>query len=92
MSAESERPYVDALTMSDREAHVYEAIAAMEYSGRGRLASRAEIKGAAGLEDAELDEALRGLTERQAVICHGSGDDAEYTPASHAWSAAPPGE
>lgn len=48
MSSESERPYVDAMSMSDREAHVYEAIAAMEYSARGRPASRSEIKAAGG--------------------------------------------
>jgi hypothetical protein len=87
---ESERPYVDAMSMTDREAHVYEAIAAMEYSARGRPASLAEIKRAAGLEDRELDEALRGLTERKAIIRRGCGGDAEYTPASHDWSVAPP--
>ncbi|HEX4063630.1 MAG TPA: hypothetical protein VHY58_21655 [Streptosporangiaceae bacterium] len=87
---EAERPYVDALSMSDREAHVYEAIAAMEYSARGRPASRAEIKTAAGLDDDALDETLRELTERRALVRTGSGEDAEYTPASHDWSVAPP--
>jgi len=90
MSPESDRPYVDALSMSDQEAHVYEAIAAMEYSGRGRPPSRAEIKAAAGLGDDALDQVLNQLTERKAVVRHGSGDDAGYTPASHDWSVAPP--
>jgi hypothetical protein len=78
--------------MNDREPHVYEEIATVEYSVRGRPVSRAEIKTAAALDGDELDEALRGLIERQAVVCRGSGEDAEYTPAGHDWSVAPPDE
>ena len=69
--------------------HVYEAIAAMEHSIRGRPVSRAEIKAAGRLDGDELDEALRGLIERQAVVCRGFGEDAEHTPAGHDWSVAP---
>jgi hypothetical protein len=90
MSSDEQRPYVDALSMSDEEAQVYEAIAALEYSGRP--ASRSEITHAAGLDGSAVDDALHALTERQAVIRRGSGDQAEYEPASRAWTVLPPGE
>ena len=90
MSSDPQRPYVDALSMSDEEAHVYEAIAALEYSGRP--ASRWEIAYAADLDGTTVDEALHALTERRAVIRHGSGDHAEYEPASREWTVMPPGE
>jgi DNA-binding IclR family transcriptional regulator len=90
MSSGSERPYVDALSMTDREAHVYETIAVLEYGGRPTTAAR--IAEAAGLDGATVSEALRGLTERRAIVRRGRGEDAEYAPASHDWSAAPPDE
>jgi hypothetical protein len=90
MSSDRGRPYVDALSMSAEEAQVYEAIAALEYSGRP--ASRWEIASAAALDGVTVDDALHALTERQAVIRRGSGDHAEYEPASRAWTVMPPGE
>ena len=90
MSSDEQRRYVDALSMSAEEAQVYEAIAALEYSGRP--ASRWEIAHAADLDGSTVDEALRALTEREAVIRRGSGDQAEYEPASRAWTVMPPGE
>ena len=88
MPADPHRPYVDALEMSAEETHVYEAIAALEY--QGRPVRRSEIAATAYLSEPELDEALDRLTGRGALVRHGSGDDAEYEPASRDWSAVPP--
>lgn len=90
MSSDAQRPYVDALSMNDEEAQVYEAIAALEYSGRP--VSRWEIVHAAGLDEPRVDDALRALTEREAVIRRGSGEQAEYEPANREWMVTPPGE
>lgn len=90
MSSDAQRRYVDAVSMSDEQAHVYEAIAALEYSGRP--ASRREIVHAAGLDESTVDDALHALTEREAVLRRGSGEDAEYEPANREWMVTPPGE
>jgi DNA-binding IclR family transcriptional regulator len=90
MSSDEQRRYVDALSMSAAEAQVYEAIAALEYSGRP--ASGAEIAHAVDLDQSTVTEALHTLTEREAVIRRGTGDEAEYEPASRAWTVMPPGE
>jgi hypothetical protein len=76
------RPYVDALDLSAEETRVYEAIAALEY--RGLPVRRPEIAATAGLSEPDLDEALARLTERGALLRDGSGDDAEYEPATQA--------
>lgn len=90
MPSDEQRRYVDALSMSAEEAQVYEAIAALEYSGRPT--SRWEIASAADLDGSTVDDALHALTEREAVIRRGSGDQAEYEPASREWTVMPPGE
>ncbi|HLX51381.1 MAG TPA: hypothetical protein VKS82_23900 [Streptosporangiaceae bacterium] len=90
MSSDAQRRYVDAVSMSDEQAQVYEAIAALEYSGRP--ASRREIVHAAGLDGAAVDDALHALTECAAVIRRGSGEDAEYEPANREWMVMPPGQ
>jgi hypothetical protein len=90
MSSDARHPYVEPLSLSEQEAQVYEAIAALEYSGRP--ASRWEIACASDLDGTTVDTALHALTERRAVIRRGCGDQAEYEPASRAWTVMPPGE
>ena len=87
MASDPHRPYVDAQSMTDDEAHLYEAVAALEYLGRPAI--RTEIAAAAGLDDAALETALRTLTTRRALIRTGTGKDAVYEPAAREWSVVP---
>jgi len=82
--SEQQRPYVDAVSMSDAEAHVYEAIAVVETTKEP--VTRARIVTVAMLDEADVDEALTGLTGREAVSRDGDGEDATYALVQHGWT------
>lgn len=79
-----QQPYVDAVSMSDAEAHVYEAIAVVETTGEP--VTRARIHTAAMLDEPAVDEALAALADRGAIARDGDGEDATYALAEHGWA------
>ncbi len=87
MTAESDGPYVDSLSLTDVDTDVYEAIATLEFTGRA--ATCREIAAAADLDEATVDATLRELTRRGMLI--GSEHDGEpvFEPRHRGWSTAP---
>lgn len=87
MTADSDRPFVDAQTLSDTEAHVYEAVATLENAGRP--VTGPEISASAGLDEREVDEILQEFTEVGLVRRSGAPGEARFELARRDWSAAP---
>lgn len=84
----TEQPYVDPQSLADRDMHLYEGIATLEWLGRP--VTRAEIQSALSVPDDELDEMLRALTERRLLVQEeGDGGEAAFIPARRDWSAVP---
>ena len=83
----SHRPYVDALSLNGVDEQVYEAIVTLENTGQPT--SQAAIAAATGLDDATLDQTLRGLAERTVIVASHAGGEPAYAPARRDWSAAP---
>ena len=87
MASDSGRPFVDAQTLSDLDAYVYEAVATLEYSG-GPVTC-AEIAAAADLDDKTASDVLDELAEHGVLIRTPSGSGDSYELARRDWSAAP---
>lgn len=87
MTGHADRPYVGALSLTDADAQVYEAIATLEYTGHP--VTRAAIVAAAQLDDASVDDALEQLTGRGLVVRSEADGEAVFGPARREWSAAP---
>jgi Mn-dependent DtxR family transcriptional regulator len=88
MTTENEPPYVDAQSLSDVEAYLYEAIATLEYSGRP--ATEPEIAAVVDLDDQTVTEILAQLTERGLLVRRlGEQGEPAFEPARRDWSAAP---
>lgn len=80
----SDRPLVDAQTLTDLEAYIYEAVATLEQSGRPP--TRAEIVAAADLDDDTTSEVLDELTERGVLVRAPSADGEGYGLTRRDWS------
>jgi hypothetical protein len=87
MTEGTDRPYVDALSLSDVDTYLYETIATLEYTGRP--ATRAEIAAAADLDDETLDKTLAELTGRGLLVRADASREPAFEPADRGWSAAP---
>ncbi|HEY3908075.1 MAG TPA: hypothetical protein VGM14_29490 [Streptosporangiaceae bacterium] len=87
MTADSEQPFPDQISLSDVEAQVYEAIATLEFIGY--QVKTADIATSAGLDERAVQRALRSLTRRGVLVAKGRGADPGYEPAYRGWSAAP---
>jgi hypothetical protein len=87
MTADSDRPYVDTVSLTDVDTHVYEAIATLEYTGRP--ATRSQIAAVAGLDDQALDQTLAKLAGRGMLTRSDVDGEPAFEPADRGWSAAP---
>jgi Fic family protein len=89
MTADDERPFVDAQSLSDTDLHIYEAIATLEQSGQPPTGD--EIAAAAHLDGSVVRRTLSSLLERRVVVPAGGRDQSAFTLARHDWSSAPDG-
>ena len=87
MGTDHERPYVDALSLTDTDLHVYEAIAALEQAGQPPTSG--EITAACGLDDEAVARTLHRLLDRGVAIAAGRGGEPAFALARHDWSAVP---
>lgn len=87
MTSDSDRPFVDAQTLTDTEAHVYEAIATLEYANRP--VTEAEIAAVAGLDHDTVREILQGFTECGMLVRTEAREGPVFELARRDWSAAP---
>ncbi len=83
----SGEPFPDQLSLTGKEADVYEAIATLEFLGRPVRV--ADIAGATQLDEGDVDAALAAMTERGIVVRVGYDDDPAFEPAHRGWSAVP---
>jgi hypothetical protein len=87
MAAQSDRPYVDSLSLTDVDTDVYETIATLEFTGRP--ATRRQIAAAARLDPATIDATLRDLTRRGMLISSEHDGEPAFEPRHRGWSTAP---
>lgn len=87
MTSGSDRPYVDAQTLTDTEAHVYEAVATLEYANRP--VTEAEIAAVAGVDHETVREILQAFTECGMLARTERPDGPAYELTRRDWSAAP---
>jgi hypothetical protein len=78
---------VDAQTLTDTGAYIFEAIATLEFTGRH--ASRAAIAAAARIDDAVLDQALAEMTASGLLTVQEVDGEAVYAPVRRDWSTQP---
>ncbi len=81
------QPPVDAQTLTDTGAHIFEAIATLEFTGR--RVSRAAVAAATRIDDALLDQALAEMTSAGLLSVRDVDGEAVYTPARRDWSTEP---
>jgi hypothetical protein len=84
MGTNSDRPYVEPITMNEVEIYLYEAIAELEYIGR--LVTKTEIAAVAYLDDATIEQTLHDMTERGLLVQSDCGSEPAYQPARRDWS------
>lgn len=87
MGADHERPYVDAMSLTDTDLHVYEAIADLEQTGQPP--TNEEITAACELDDETVARTLRKLLDRGVAIAADRGGQPAVALARHDWSAVP---
>jgi DNA-binding GntR family transcriptional regulator len=87
MTSGSDHPYVDAQTLTDTEAHVYEAIATLEYANRP--VTEEEIAAVAGVGHETVREILQAFTECGMLVRTERRDGPVYELTRRDWSAAP---
>ncbi len=87
MGTGHERPYVDALSLTDADLHVYEAIAALEQAGQPPTSE--EITAACGLDDEAVARALHNLLDRGVATAADRAGEPAIALARHDWSAVP---
>jgi len=80
----SDRPLVDAQTLTDLDAYIYEAVATLEQSGRPP--TWAEIVAATDLDDETTSQILDELTEHGVLIRVPSDGGERYELARRDWS------
>lgn len=82
-----DQPYVDAQTLTDLGAQVYEAVATLEYSGQP--VTRDEVMQATDLDDPTVSEILDALTGQGVLIRTPTSDGDTFELARRDWSATP---
>lgn len=87
MGTDHGRPYVDALSLTDTDLHVYEAIATLEQSGRPPTSQ--EITAACALDDETVARTLQKLLDRGVAAAVGQAGDPGFALIRHDWSSAP---
>jgi hypothetical protein len=87
MTSDSERPFIDAQTLSGTEAYVYEAIATLEYAGRP--VTSGELASSTDLDEHAASEILREFAEVGLVLRTEAPGGATFELARRDWSAAP---
>lgn len=87
MTSDSDRPFVDAQTLTDTEAHVYEAIATLEYANRP--VTEAEIAAVASVDHETIHEIVRAFAECGMLVQAEGPDGPVFELARRDWSAAP---
>ena len=87
MTSPSDRPYIDAQTLSDDEAYVYEAIATLEYAGRP--VTRAEVTASTHLDEPAVGDILEEFAEVGMLVRADTPDGQTFELARRDWSAAP---
>jgi hypothetical protein len=86
VGTDSDRPYVEPMSMNEVEIYLYETIATLEYIGHP--VTRAEVCRIVDLEDATIDQTLRDMTERRLLVQSECGGEPAYEPARRDWSVA----
>jgi hypothetical protein len=84
MTFRNDPPFVDAQTLTNVDAYVYEAVATLEQSGRPP--TRAEIVAATDLDDETTSKSLAELTEHGVLVRTPSDDGEGYELARRDWS------
>ncbi len=84
MEADHERPYVDALSLTDTDLHVYEAIAGLEQADQPPTSE--EINAACGLDDETVARTLHKLLDRGVVTAADRGGEPALALTRHDWS------
>jgi hypothetical protein len=87
MTRSDEQPMVDDVTLSAIEAHVYEAIATLEFLGYPVTIS--DIVTATNLDEDTALKMLPALIERRLLRAEKRDGEPVYVPAHRGWSAAP---
>jgi hypothetical protein len=87
MTGDGDQPHVDAQTFEDRDMQVYETVTTLEFLGQ--VPTRSQIGAAAGVDDGELDELLRSLTERHLLVRTEAGGEPAFGAARRDFSAVP---
>jgi len=87
MSADSDLPYVDSLSLTDVDTDIYETIATLEFTGRP--ATCREIAAAADLDEATVDVTLGELTRRGMLTKSERDGEPAFEPRHRGWSTAP---
>jgi predicted transcriptional regulator len=87
VTADSDRPYVDSLSLTDVDTEVYETIATLEFTGRA--ATRREIAVAADLDETTTDATLCELTRRGMLTRSEHDGEQAFQPRHRGWSTAP---
>jgi hypothetical protein len=87
MESDSDRPFVDAQSLTDLDTYVYEAVATLEYSGGAP--TRAQVVAATDLDDKTAAEVLDVLAETGVLTRIGSGDGEAFELTRRDWSATP---
>lgn len=85
MAVSDDPPYVDAISLTDTDTHIYETIATLEYLGR--TATQEEIAALGGLGDRHVADALADLVGRGLLLRAESRGVIVYEPARRDWSA-----
>lgn len=87
MGTDHGRPYVDALSLTDTDLHVYEAIATLEQAGQPPTGE--EITAACGLDDETVARTLRNLVDRRVAAAVSRDGEPGFALVRHDWSSAP---
>jgi Mn-dependent DtxR family transcriptional regulator len=87
MADNSERPYVDAQSLTDADTDIYEAIATLEQ--KGRPVTQGELAAALGVDESAIAEKIRDLTRRGLIVHAESAGEQAFQPARRDWSSDP---
>lgn len=87
MGADHQRPYVDAMSLTDTDLHIYEAIASLEQAGQPP--TRWEVTAACGLDEQTVTRTLHKLLDRGVAAAADRDGEPAFALARHDWSAVP---
>jgi DNA-binding GntR family transcriptional regulator len=87
MTSGGDQPFIDAQTLTDTEAHVYEAIATLEYANRP--VTEAEIAAVAGVDHETIHEIVSAFAESGMLVRTEGREGPVFELARRDWSAAP---